>query len=185
MLYFEVYKVVVVTQFNCCSCHFFHWICWEKTQRCCSPCSWCQSSCPRLHSVIHRSIKMTWRTYPFLTCLESLERVMYKAKLLNHWNDQKMLITYKVQHSLKWLQAWHEGPSPLNDGSVYNWVESWARRLTPTPWTTTSLCLLSTNSVEKMTRTTIKLCNNNYLLPKMLITTPWLHSIIHRSIRMS
>ena len=24
MLYIEVYKVVVVTQFTCCSCHFFH-----------------------------------------------------------------------------------------------------------------------------------------------------------------
>ena len=101
MLYFEVYKVVVVTQYNCRSCHFFHWICWEKTQRCCSPCSWCQSSCPRLHSVIHRSIKMTWRTYPFLTCLESIERVMYKTKLvLNHWNDQKTLIPAPWLHSI-------------------------------------------------------------------------------------
>ena len=71
-------------------------------------------STPRLHSIIHRTIKMTWRTYPFLTCLDWLERVMYKAKLvLNHWNDQKMLITYNVQHSLQWLQAWHKGSCPL------------------------------------------------------------------------
>ena len=89
MLYFEVYKAVVVSQFNCCSCHFFHWMCWETTQRCCSSCSWCLSPCQRLHTIIHRSIKMTLKTYPFLTCLESLERLMYKTKVVfNHWNDQ-------------------------------------------------------------------------------------------------
>ena len=92
MLYFEVYKIVVVTQFNCCSCHFFHWMCWEKTQRCCSSCSWCLSPCQRLNTIIHRSIKMTLKTYPFLTCLESLERLMYKTKVVfNHWNDQKKI----------------------------------------------------------------------------------------------